>query len=855
MKKTLRTLFSVIFLLSNLFFSFGSSKSYAAEQLDASQFVSNVTLADANGPIGINKIRDSSSIHVTYNLAISNGNTIDPTQPYTMALPKELSYETTTPIRIDNGSGVHLGDVTINNGIISIQFSPDITSFENLKINFNFWAALNKNQLNYETGNDLLFPTQNYPNNTIHVNFSKTSSGGGSGTSAIAKTLNYDDTDPTIVNWTITVNNGGYPIDNASIQDIMENNQDFIAGSMTVAYRNWRKTTIYTEKTDPIISQQADGRQSFSLSFGKLTSTQEENNTATTSLVIHYKTKLLNNALNNQYHNNVSSYDSNELIDSAQSTAVYRGQGGGGEGDQVMTISGKKIWEDQDNTFQTRPETVTIALLRDGETYRQTTISEGQDGDWSYSFSTVPKYDSSGKAYTYSVQELNVPEGYSSEVNGTDITNHYPARTTEISGQKIWRDQDNQDGKRPSAITVNLLANGILQESQVVTSQNDWKYQFAQQPMYSNGKEISYSVSENAVPGYTAAIEGTTIINTHTPEVRSITVQKNWDDQENQDGLRSEHVQAVLLANGKKVNEAALDEASQWTHTWDELPKYENGQAINYTVEEQTTIPGYTTNISKQNEDTFIITNTHQPLQTTVKGRKTWRDNNNRAGKRPDNITIQLLANGLPVTSKQVSSSDNWSYEFTALPKNQKGKPIVYSIVEESVPGYISQVQGYDLINTYSQETTIPSINVTQKWNDDNNKNKDRPDSVKVQLYDGNKKHGNPVVLNDNNHWTHSWKNLPKQDLNGNNINYTVKAIDVPKNYHSTVIEQAPYDFVITNTYQNTVGNESSQSVSKIYPKTGENNSEILLVIGTILAFGTIIGYLLQIKLLKNKQK
>ena len=134
-----------------------------------------MALADANGPIGTNRIRDTSSVQVTYNLNLGNGSAITTDQPYTMSLPKELNYTTTTPISINTPTGVHLADVTISNGIISIQFTSDAQSYDNLRINFNFWATFNRSQLNYETGNDLAFPTQTNPNNTVHLNFSKSS--------------------------------------------------------------------------------------------------------------------------------------------------------------------------------------------------------------------------------------------------------------------------------------------------------------------------------------------------------------------------------------------------------------------------------------------------------------------------------------------------------------------------------------------------------------------------------------------------------------------------------------------------------------------------------------------------------
>ncbi|MEN2667251.1 Cna B-type domain-containing protein [Listeria aquatica] len=40
-------------------------------------------------------------------------------------------------------------------------------------------------------------------------------------------------------------------------------------------------------------------------------------------------------------------------------------------------------------------------------------------------FSGLPKYDASGEAYSYTVDEVDVPEGYVESVEGTTITNTY----------------------------------------------------------------------------------------------------------------------------------------------------------------------------------------------------------------------------------------------------------------------------------------------------------------------------------------------------------------------------------------------------------------------------------------------
>ncbi|MGC3218371.1 Cna B-type domain-containing protein, partial [Pseudomonas aeruginosa] len=81
---------------------------------------------------------------------------------------------------------------------------------------------------------------------------------------------------------------------------------------------------------------------------------------------------------------------------------------------------------------------------------------------------------------------------------------------------KTWNDNDNQDGKRPDSIVVNLLANGKKVASQEVTAANNWAYQFTDLPQYENGQLITYTVSEDAVDSYSTSINGYNITNSYT---------------------------------------------------------------------------------------------------------------------------------------------------------------------------------------------------------------------------------------------------------------------------------------------------------------------------------------------------
>ncbi|WP_194215954.1 Cna B-type domain-containing protein, partial [Streptococcus ruminantium] len=188
----------------------------------------------------------------------------------------------------------------------------------------------------------------------------------------------------------------------------------------------------------------------------------------------------------------------------------------------TTSIKVNKVWKDKDNQDGLRPTSITVNLLADGEVVKTETITPNADGDWSHTFTDLPEYKN-GKKITYTVSEEKV-DGYEMKVEGTNITNTHTPETTEVAGTKTWNDNNDQDGKRPKSITVNLLADGKVIKSQQVTAENDWKYTFTDLPKYANGKEIVYTVTENAVDNYTTTIDGHNITNSYTPGQTSLTV-------------------------------------------------------------------------------------------------------------------------------------------------------------------------------------------------------------------------------------------------------------------------------------------------------------------------------------------
>ncbi|MFR5262489.1 MAG: BspA family leucine-rich repeat surface protein [Christensenellales bacterium] len=66
-------------------------------------------------------------------------------------------------------------------------------------------------------------------------------------------------------------------------------------------------------------------------------------------------------------------------------------------------------------------------------------------------------------------------------------------------------------------------------------------------------------------------------------------------------------------------------------------------------------------------------------------------------------------------------------------------------------------------------------IKVVKKWDDDNDRDKKRPNSVTVRLYANGKPEGKTLTLDENNKWAGEFGDIPYSDANGNKINYTIK--------------------------------------------------------------------------------
>ena len=514
----------------------------------------------------------------------------------------------------------------------------------------------------------------------------------------------------------------------------------------------------------------------------------------------------------------------------------------------------KKVWKDENNQDGKRPTSVIVKLLADGQDTGKT-LELNAANNWVGSFTNLDA-DKGGTPIKYTVVEVTVT-GYTSDVTGDaasgfTITNSYSPETVVVKATKNWDDANNQDGKRPTKITINLLADGQKVDSKEVQAAADgtWTVEFTKLAKYKAGKEIKYTVTEEAVAEYESTITDFTITNKYAPKAIDYKVTKVWNDANNQDGKRPESVTVQLFKSvggskpvavaGKKLTLTAKDktDANTWVASFTNLPQYEAGKEITYSIKEVDVPAGYEASVTGQ-----VVTNTYNPETVVLSGTKVWKDNNNQDGKRTKSVRVQILNGDKVVQEIEVSEATGWKFESKALPKYENGTEIKYTVKEVAVKEYTSTITPEkDGKYTITNEHTPEKITVKGKkiWDDANNKDGIRPDSITVALLANGKETGKTVTVTkatalSDNEWAFEFTGLDRY-ANGKPIEYTVKEVGTVNGY--TAEEKG---MNVTNTHtpeKPTPGkpNEPGKPGPKPQlPNTGEKASNAAVVAGLAL--------------------
>ncbi len=516
---------------------------------------------------------------------------------------------------------------------------------------------------------------------------------------------------------------------------------------------------------------------------------------------------------------------------------------------EVRDITATKVWSGDDDHKTDRSE-VTFTLYQtidgakkkvalDGVTNPVVGIASGtnNESNMTATWTGVPKYAADGTTeIEYSVEETNTPKNYTATITGNmdsgfTVTNVHSGGTNEFTVRKVWDDNNNQDFKRPSSVTVQLYQNGAAMtdsdKTQELSESNNWTYRFDRLPQAdSTGNDYTYSVreisdgepleeggetSEGYTVSYTTSTSGATITNSYTPETVSVEATKVWDEASEPDtSLRTDvklHLYGsldgrIVYDGGTKTITMDSEGEPTGTAEWTDLPKHcYDATPLEWTVTEDAVF-GYTSNVSEASDSTeeavkFEVTNTYVGPVSTIKVTKDWQDDNNRDNKRPTEITYELYkkvgnAEKVLVDSQIVTASDAWEYTWGDLPVVEQvtdqetgevtEEAILYSVKEKALDSAL----GYDdpiveavepgefkVINGRAIDTT--NLYVKKVWADNDDMDGIRPDHITILLYaDGSEV--DSMVITAENDWKGTFKNVPKNKAGsqGEAITYTV---------------------------------------------------------------------------------
>lgn len=304
----------------------------------------------------------------------------------------------------------------------------------------------------------------------------------------------------------------------------------------------------------------------------------------------------------------------------------------------------------------------------------------------------------------------------------------------------------------------------------------------------------------------------------------SVTVKKNWNDNNNSSGIRPSSINVSLWYStdsnnrrGTKWGDYTLNSSNGWTQTVSVPTTNESGNALYWQFYEDSVPNGYSASTS-QSGSTFTITNTptygHAYVQKVSSD--TWLTDNNShyslAGAKYTVYSDAALNNAVGVLTTNASGTTNtidlnpgtYYVKETSASQGFALDPKKYTI--NVVSGQTASVTSYEI--------ALVSMTIHKTWNDDNNKFGTRPSSLTMELFSWSTDYSKQqvvktITISEAGGWTGTVTGLPQKDGNGNALYYAFREKGVPSYYNysgdaggTTNSEKTGFDSYITNTLQ-----------------------------------------------------
>jgi hypothetical protein len=477
-----------------------------------------------------------------------------------------------------------------------------------------------------------------------------------------------------------------------------------------------------------------------------------------------------------------------------------------------FTVSATKKWEDADDEYHVSPSYIWVKLQysTDKETWRD-------------------------------VESTPDTEDYS---NGTKVY------TSSNLKQKILISRSDSYGTENKASWSNLPEKVRVTNEATGGESKTVYYRVVECEAGDDGKDTDtnvYYTQNSGVVSYADAVgedeKTADVVLTNTLPMGSISVSKSWDDVDAD--IRPDKIVVKLYykINGEDV-ELAEKELTRgefiednWNCSFGNLPVYDsNHEKIQYSVEEELTVAGYTVYYSVDNanwsETKNVLTlNENETSDTYIKNvqergsvtvNKAWSDSGFES-ERPENITYYLYRGSdlYRQETVKVEADGSASYKFADLPVyDAEGKAYIYKVVED-FDGYTAT---YDRTECTLDETPDVEILVTNtiklgsiEINDENNRENKRSDIV-INIYrDGDEtpyrtwSSENDAEVDEKDNWKCIFTDLPVAQNGGQGLSvYRIEE----------VCEDASYTASWSDTIENlnlSDGETISRTVTNTY--------------------------------------
>lgn len=185
---------------------------------------------------------------------------------------------------------------------------------------------------------------------------------------------------------------------------------------------------------------------------------------------------------------------------------------------QPVQLQAQKFWKTPEDVAL--PVSIKLVLLQNGNDLLTVLVTPDETGMWQTVFDNLPKYDTTGNLYQYTLREEFTDETTGKDYIATymfkdtgdpcsyalDVTNTYlPQDTVRVTGQKVWQDPT---GKKHPTIVIQLLQNDVVYRS-VNLKDGETEFSFDDLPKAdANGMLYTYTVQEVDVLGYISTVTG-----------------------------------------------------------------------------------------------------------------------------------------------------------------------------------------------------------------------------------------------------------------------------------------------------------------------------------------------------------